>query len=327
MSPLRAASDVELGERLSAVLEPRLGPGVTVDDLVRLAGGSSRESWRFSARTADGGVHRYVLRRDPPGVPTSGVRLESRLLSSAAALGAPVPTVVAAGGPEAGLGAAFVVVEFLDGETIPRRILRDDRLAGARAALATQCGEVLAVIHRIPPADVPELPRGDQLDQLENLLDELGQPHPAFELGLVWLRANRPPGSSEVVVHGDFRNGNLIVGPEGIRAVLDWELAHVGDPLEDLGWLCVKSWRFGSPLPVGGFGRLEELVSAYERASGRHVDPDALYWWQVLETMRWGIICIVQATTHISGAVRSVDLAAIGRRVAEVEWDVLEMLP
>ncbi len=105
--------------------------------------------------------------------------------------------------------------------------------------------------------------------------------------------------------------------------MLDWELAHVGDPLEDLGWLCVKSWRFGSPLPVGGFGRLEELVSAYERASGRHVDPDALYWWQVLETMRWGIICIVQVMTHLSGVVRSVELAAIGRRVAEVEWDLL----
>jgi aminoglycoside phosphotransferase (APT) family kinase protein len=327
MSPLSAASDVELSERLSAVLEPRLGPGVTVDDLVRLAGGSSRESWRFTARATDGTAHRYVLRRDPPGSPTSGVRLESQLLSAAAAAGVPVPTVVAAGGIEAGLGAEFVVVDFLEGETIPRRILRDDRLAGARAVLATQCGEVLAVIHRIPPADVPGLPRGDQLEQLQDLLDEIGQPHPAFELGLVWLRANRPPLSSEVVVHGDFRNGNLIVGPAGIRAVLDWELAHVGDPLEDLGWLCVKSWRFGSPLPVGGFGRIEELVAAYERASDRHVDPEALYWWQVLETLRWGIICIVQTMTHISGAVRSVELAAIGRRVAEVEWDLLEMLP
>ena len=135
MSGLSAASDVELGARLSAVLESRLGPGVTVDDLVRLAGGSSRESWRFTALAADGVAHHYVLRRDPPGVPASGVRLESQLLSAAAAKGVPVPTVVVAGGVEAGLGAAFVVVDFLDGETIPRRILRDDRLAGARAQL------------------------------------------------------------------------------------------------------------------------------------------------------------------------------------------------
>jgi aminoglycoside phosphotransferase (APT) family kinase protein len=129
------------------------------------------------------------------------------------------------------------------------------------------------------------------------------------------------------VVHGDFRNGNLIIGPEGIRAVLDWELAHLGDPLEDLGWLCVKAWRFGSPLPVGGFGTIDQLIAAYEGAGGRPVDAGALHWWQVLGTLRWGIICIVQALTHTSGALRSVELAAIGRRVCEVEWDLLELLP
>jgi hypothetical protein len=127
-------------------------------------------------------------------------------------------------------------------------------------------------------------------------------------------------------VHGDFRNGNLIVGPDGVRAVLDWELAHLGDPLEDLGWLCVKAWRFGSPLPVGGFGPVEDLVAGYERAGGRRVDLSALRWWEVLGTLRWGVICIVQTVTHLSGAVRSVELAAIGRRVCEVEWDLLELL-
>ena len=323
---MTTASGVELGEQLRAVLEPRLGPGVTVDDLVRLAGGSSRECWRFTARRATGAPRHLVLRRDPPGSPASGVRLESQLLTAAGAAGVPVPAVVTSGDAGAGLG-AFVVVEFLDGETIPRRILRDDALAGARAAMATQCGEILADIHRIPVSDVPGLLGGDQLEQLQALLDELGQPHPAFELGFRWLAANRAPPSPEVVVHGDFRNGNFIVGPEGIRAVLDWELTHLGDPLEDLGWLCVKSWRFGSPLPVGGFGRLDELVSAYERASGRHVDRDALFWWQVFGTLRWGVICILQTMTHVSGTVRSVELAAIGRRVAEVEWDLLEMLP
>jgi hypothetical protein len=158
-------------------------------------------------------------------------------------------------------------------------------------------------------------------------VDRLGQPHPAFELAFRWLGENRPPRSAQGVVHGDFRNGNLIVGAGGIRAVLDWELAHLGDPLEDLGWLCVKAWRFGSPLPVGGFGTVEQLVGAYEAAGGTRVDPDALRWWEVLGTLRWGVICIVQTMTHLSGALRSVELAAIGRRVCEVEWDLLELLP
>jgi aminoglycoside phosphotransferase (APT) family kinase protein len=129
------------------------------------------------------------------------------------------------------------------------------------------------------------------------------------------------------VVHGDFRNGNLIVGPEGLRAVLDWELVHAGDPMEDLGWLCTKAWRFGNvDLPVGGFGTYDQLVGAYEKESGRVIDRDALRWWEVLGTLKWGVMCIMQATAHTSGAVRSVELAAIGRRVCENEWDLLELI-
>jgi len=325
----------ELGEALARVLEPVLGPGVDVEGLARVAGGSSRETWSFTAAAAGAGAGaggrgagsaHYVLRRDPPGAPASGVRLEAGLLAAAATAGVPVPGLVAAGDVDDGLGAAFVVVEFVEGETIPRRILRDEGLAGARARMAGQCGEILAAVHAIPPSHVPGLTGGDQLEALRGLLDHLGQPHPAFELGLRRLAATRPPRTDETVVHGDFRNGNLIVGPEGVRAVLDWELAHLGDPVEDLGWLCVRAWRFGSPLPVGGFGTVDDLVAAYERVSGRHVDPDVLRWWVALGTLRWGVICIVQAMTHTSGLVRSVELAAIGRRVCEVEWDLLEAI-
>jgi aminoglycoside phosphotransferase (APT) family kinase protein len=220
-----------------------------------------------------------------------------------------------------------MILEFIEGETIPRRILRDEHLAEVRPLLAAQCGRALAAIHRIPAVEIPGLAGGDPLEQLRGLLDRLGQPHPAFELGLAWLAETRPARTAETVVHGDFRNGNLIIGPDGIRAVLDWELAHRGDPLEDLGWLCVKAWRFGSSLPVGGFGTIDQLVTAYEAAGGRAVDAGVLRWWQVLGTLRWGIICIVQALTHTTGAVRSVELAAIGRRVCEVEWDLLELLP
>jgi aminoglycoside phosphotransferase (APT) family kinase protein len=192
--------------------------------------------------------------------------------------------------------------------------------------LAAQCGEALAGIHRISPDDVPGLEHADQVEAFRAILDQLGEPHPAFEIGFRWLEANRVGGERTVVVHGDFRNGNLIVGPDGIRAVLDWELAHLGDPMEDLGWLCVKSWRFGHPLPVGGFGTYEQLLDAYEEASGMPVDRAGLRWWETLGTLKWGIMCIMQAATHTSGAVRSVELAAIGRRVCEVEWDLLALV-
>jgi aminoglycoside phosphotransferase (APT) family kinase protein len=319
-------SGSELADRLRAVCAGLFGGPVRIEDLHRMAGGASRETWSFTVHGPSEASRRLVLRRDPVGGAHSGLALEALLLPAAARAGVPVPAVVASGQELDALGARSMIVEFVEGETIPRRILRDDSLAGARAVMAEQCGTILAAVHRIPPAEIPGLPTGDPLDQLRALSDRLGQPHPAFELAFGWLEDHRPTPSTPTVVHGDFRNGNLIVGPGGVRAVLDWELAHVGDPIEDLGWLCVKAWRFGAALPVGGFGTRAQLVDAYERAAPRSVDATALRWWQVLGTLRWGIICIVQTLTHTSGALRSVELAAIGRRVCEVEWDLLELL-
>ncbi len=238
----------------------------------------------------------------------------------------PVPRIVVGDDDPAVLGAPFLVTEEIEGETIPRKILRDEQFAGARLKLTAQCANALAGIHRISLDAVPGLVDVDQLSQFRAILDATGEPHPAFELAFRWLDTNRPPPSPPVVVHGDFRNGNFIVGPEGLRAVLDWELAHIGNPLEDLGWLCVKAWRFGAALPVGGFGDVDELCREYTAAGGIAVEPHAVRWWEVLGTLKWGVMCIVQAATHLTGTVRSVELAAIGRRVCENEWDVLELL-
>jgi aminoglycoside phosphotransferase (APT) family kinase protein len=300
----------ELGARL----------GGRVESLRRLSGGASRETWSFDLHRDDGVVEALILRRDPPGAPKAGMAREAALLTAAAAAGVPVPEVIDS-------DESSIVMRRIDGETIPRRILRDDEYSSARPLLAAQCGEILARLHTLPADVVPGLEQNDQVAQWRSMLDSLGQPHPAFELALRWLDANRPPLHEPTLVHGDFRNGNLIVGPEGVRAVLDWELAHAGDPTEDLGWLCVKAWRFGVAPPVGGFGTYDELCDSYEAAGGRPVDRDALRWWEVLGTLKWGIMCIVQATTHASGMVRSVELAAIGRRVCENEWDLLEALP
>jgi aminoglycoside phosphotransferase (APT) family kinase protein len=125
------------------------------------------------------------------------------------------------------------------------------------------------------------------------------------------------------VVHGDFRLGNVMVGDEGLRAVLDWELSHVGDPMEDLGWLCVRAWRFGSEHPVAGIGDYDTLLDEYQKASGLPADRDALRWWEVLGTLKWGIMCMLQASAHLLGFSRSHELAAIGRRVCENEYDIL----
>jgi aminoglycoside phosphotransferase (APT) family kinase protein len=289
--------------------------GRPIADLRRLSGGASRETWSF---TVEG--RPLILRRDPPGAPKSGMAVEARPLRAAATAGVPVPTVLAD-------DPSFIVMERVEGETIPRKILRDDDFADARPKLAAQCGAILASLHRIPVADFADLADTDQLAEYRAILDEMGQPHPAFELAFSWLAANRPERTGTVVVHGDFRNGNLMVGPEGVRAVLDWELSHRGDPLEDLGWLCVKAWRFGVDRPVGGFGDYDDLIGAYEAAGGGPVDRDALHWWEALGTLKWGVMCIAQALVHTSGGVRSVELAAIGRRVCENEWDLLALLP
>ena len=220
-----------------------------------------------------------------------------------------------------------MIVEFVDGETIPRRILRDANFAVARSRLASQAGEALARIHRLPvDALESRVPVADEVAQYLSTLHALAEPYPLLELAFRRLGATRPLGGDRVIVHGDFRIGNLMVGDDGLRAVLDWELAHVGDPLEDLGWFCVRAWRFGSPLPAGGVGSYDDFVGAYEEASGRVVDRDALAWWEAFGTLRWGVICAVQASLHLGGAVRSVELAAIGRRVCEVEHDLLSYL-
>jgi aminoglycoside phosphotransferase (APT) family kinase protein len=238
----------------------------------------------------------------------------------------PVPTLVADDdGTE--LGGASIVMDHLDGETIARKLLRDDEWAAARGVLTEQAGAALAAIHAIPLEDAPPLRGGDQLEEMRSLLDALGSPLPAMELGLRWLEEHRPDSPRRTVVHGDFRLGNLMVGPEGLAGVLDWELAHLGDPIEDLGWYCVRAWRFGSPLPAGGMGTRERLLAAYEAAGGGAVDPEALRWWELLGTLKWGLICIVQSQVHLGGASRSVELATIGRRVCENEWDVLGLLP
>jgi len=318
-------------ETVSAALARVLAPPVQVEGLHRLSGGASRETWSFDALDGDGGRHALVLRRDPAGYSGHSDRsTEYAIVVAARAAGVPVPAVRLLLEPSDDLGAGFVM-ERVEGETIPRRILREAQFSGARARFAEQSGTIAARIHAVPVSSLPPLPvlgAREQLDQYRGLLDAFGEPHPTFELGLRWLaqRAPERPAAPRLV-HGDFRNGNFVVSPAGIVSVLDWELAHLGDPVEDLGWLCVKSWRFGvAEQVVGGCGDVEDLLVAYERAGGVAPDVETLRWWTALGTLKWGVICIGQSLTHLNGVVRSVELAMLGRRVAEMEWDLLAIL-
>jgi aminoglycoside phosphotransferase (APT) family kinase protein len=321
--------------RLAAACSRHLGGTFEVTELRRLSGGASRETWAFIAsdRGHDGNREiPLVLRRDPgASVGQSERSTEYRLLEAAAAGGVAVPTVRFLIEDADDLGAGFVM-DRVDGETIPRKILRDDDFATARPLLVAQCAVAAAAIHAVPSSALPRLPLQDAtalIDQYRGVIDTLGEPHPAFELGLRWLteHAAELPETTPALVHGDFRNGNFIVGPEGLRAVLDWELAHLGDPIEDLGWFCVKSWRFGNVTQAaGGFGSAADLRDAYQQASGRTVTAEHLHFWEVFGTLKWGVICEMQAASHLQGLVRSVELAALGRRIAEMEWDLLDLL-
>lgn len=301
-----------------------------VTDLRRLSAGASRETWAFAVSDAVAGTpsHPLVLQRVRPGLGMDGPSpdTEGALLAAARRAEVPVPFVIAdaeACAAEIGPG---LVCTHVAGETLGPRIVRDDRFAVARRQFAGDAGRALAAIHAMDLAGLEGLGPVDTLGRLREGLDGLGVTSPTFELTLHWLHAARPPARPPVVVHGDFRMGNLIVDDDGIRAVLDWELAHLGDPVEDLGWLCVRAWRFGGDGVVGGVADLGDLLAAYRDAGGGDVDPGAVRWWIVAGTLTWGLICAVQAHRHLDGHVRSMELAAIGRRVCETEYDLLDLL-
>ncbi len=319
----------ELASKLAGVLEPALGAGLAVENLHTLTGGASRTTWAFDAVT---GAQRrsLILRTGPPDEVHAGMELEAGAQRAAAAAGAPVPHIVVADDSVVTLGNPFLICDAIAGETIVRRIQRTldkDGGAAGRERLLRQCAEALAAIHRAD-TDLPGISDGDQMAEWREQLDTMGDTTATFEWAFRWLADNRPTPSPQRLVHGDFRMGNLIVDGSGLAAVLDWELVHVGEVYEDLAWFCIRAWRFGAPLSLaaGGLGSIEDFLHCYEKAGGAAVDRAAFHWWLVQATLRWGVICRYQAERHLSRQTPSVELATIGRRVCETEWDLLNLL-
>jgi aminoglycoside phosphotransferase (APT) family kinase protein len=328
----------DLREALAAFIGRQLGGAVRIEGLRKLAGGASREIWSFDALT-DGTALALVLRRDPGKSTMQTQRDEEfRVQQVCWAAGVPVPQPYWLATPADGLGGPAYVMARVDGETLARRLLRDEAFAVARGAMTEQLGAILARIHAIDPttpglASLSAPPPGEspglaELDRYEQIFRGIApEPHPAFELAFRWLRAHLPDDARRALVHGDYRIGNVVFDGRGVRAILDWELSHIGDAAEDLGWLCVRAWRFGHDhLPVGGIGTRAALFEAYERAGGAPVDPSRVRFWEVFGNLKWATICIAQARTHLDGLVHSVELASLGRRTAETELELLALI-
>jgi aminoglycoside phosphotransferase (APT) family kinase protein len=327
---MTAENDLEGG--LNALASKIAAGASGIVDLRRMTAGATQEVWRFELVQGEGRTS-LILRRAPGGTRVSetavGLETEAQMIEAAAAVGVPVPAVRYVLQPDDGLGHGFIM-GFVEGETLGGRIARGEALADARPKLARQCGEILARIHTLDPDDFPRLRRSTPaglLDQYRATYQASGWPRPVFDLAFRWLDDHCPPPPDAMkLVHGDFRNGNLMIGPDGVRAVLDWEIAHVGDPMEDLGWLCTSCWRFGVlDKPVGGFGEREDLWAGYEAAGGTPVRRDHALFWEVFGSMRWGVMC-ASMTAAFRGADPSVERGVIARRSSENEIDLLRLI-
>lgn len=311
-------------------------PGLSsLEKAARLSGGASQETWSFDA-VVGLGREQLILRRSPGGVPrvigenATSVPLETEaaVIEAVRKAGGAAPRVRYVLREEDGVGQGYVM-ERLQGETIARKILRDAEFNDVRPKLARQCGEILARIHAVNPAPVRSLLQVvdglTQLKRYRDTYDAYNYPHPVFELAFKWLEPRMSRASRQTLVHGDFRHGNLLISPIGVVAALDWELTHIGDPLEDIGWICTNTWRFGqADKVVGGFGDLEDLLAGYEAAGGAHFDVDDVRTWIVYGSLKWGVMCM----SMYQGFLRdgSVERAAIGRRSSETEIDLVNLI-
>jgi aminoglycoside phosphotransferase (APT) family kinase protein len=322
---------------LQDVLSRELEGFQSLRSCTRLTAGASQETYRLAVSSTQG-ERRLALRRAQPGTGTEpdlgriSPDVEARLFQLAGTDEIPGPEIIYVLRPEDGLGAGFFM-EWLDGETLGQRIVRAEELAGVRPRLARQCGEILGRIHALDwqaaglEEELPVVDPAALVTGTWTQYRDFNVPVPMIDYTWRWLQDKLPDQSRMTLVHGDFRNGNLMVTPGGINAVLDWELAQIGDPVRDLGWLCVNSWRFGNTaLPVGGFGEIEDLLAGYRDTSGVKVSREELQFWQVFGSFWWATATLQMASAWRSGETPSLERPVIGRRSSEAQMDCVNLL-
>jgi aminoglycoside phosphotransferase (APT) family kinase protein len=325
-----------LATNLDRALARHLGADGGLKNLVRVTGGATKGTWIFEV-SVRGVVQKLVLQTtnaaetDDPFMSTKlTAGNDAELLSAARQQGVAAPEVLAVFDEQDELGSGHLT-RWVAGETLAPKLLRDEKYAAARAQLPQQCARALAAIHSIPTASAAFLKTMDarsQWQRYRNIVDQHRVNMPALEYGLRWVEEHLPEPVTLTVVHGDFRLGNLIVDEQGLACVIDWELAALGDPMQDLGWLCLKTWRFGGPLPVAGVGEREPFYRAYETASGSKVDPHRVRFWEAFGQVKWAIMCLSMGLGKPAAPPGSVSLehSVIGRRVEEPLWDLMHLL-
>jgi aminoglycoside phosphotransferase (APT) family kinase protein len=324
-------------QQLETILRREIQGCTALLDAEQLSAGASQETWRIRYRRGKDEAQVALRRAQPTAVSGSSVggialHTEAQLFRLAQKGGVPGPDVLYVLQAEDQLGEGFIM-QWLEGETLGQRIVHAPELADIRPQLARRCGEILAQIHAL---DVSQHPVGEQLPEITpaELVDEtwrhycaLDIPVPMIDYTWRWLRDHLPRQHRTTLVHGDFRNGNLMINASGINAVLDWELAHRGDPVRDLGWLCVNSWRFGnSALTVGGFGEIDDLLAGYREAGGMQVTRDELKFWQVFGSFWWAMATLQMANAWRTGETPSLERPVIGRRSSEAQMDCVNLL-
>jgi aminoglycoside phosphotransferase (APT) family kinase protein len=322
---------------LTAFMTNETGSTIHIEALKPLAGGASRDSWLIEL-LIDGQPEKLVLRKDLPTTMHQDAltrRQEYEIMQSAYEANVKVARVRFLCEDESILGMPFFLMDFVEGVSIGRKVINAPELEHARGVLPDQLAEQLALIHTIPIDKHDFLPHPAEgvmashvaIRQTYQILDRLGIYIPVFEHLLRWATYRAPSDPELTFVHGDFRIGNVLVTPEGLSAVIDWEFAHIGNPAEEIGYLCMRDWRFGNDhLQAAGLSPREPFIQAYERYSGRQIDRQAVDWWEVMGNIRWGIICLAQAHRYLSGAEQSVEFASLGRRSAEMQLEALNLM-
>jgi aminoglycoside phosphotransferase (APT) family kinase protein len=331
-----------IAERIAAYLRHKMPAArdLSVRRVVRIPGGASRETWSCDARWTEEGATReqgFILRADPgASLLESNRDMEFRVYRALQGSGVPVPEVYW-DGPDAGwIGKPFFVMARLEGETAPATLMTP-RWQPLHDLIGRQLAEHLARIHALDwraldldflgaPASTSECAERE-VDRWETILrkDEL-EPQPVLNLAIRWLRRNLPEAQRIALLHGDYRTGNYLFGDDGIHAFLDWEMAHLGDPLEDVGWTAIRYWRFGGTERVGGVIDREQFHRVYEAAGGARVDRRAVHFWEVLGNLKMAVISVTGARSYSERATHDSVMAYVGRNIPRLEAEILALL-
>jgi aminoglycoside phosphotransferase (APT) family kinase protein len=311
----------DITPQLQKIMYSATGVDAVVENITRLSGGANMESSSF-----DYAGQGYVLRRAPSAELMAGRAyghdVEAAVVRAAFHAGVKAPQIVAELQSADDIGTGYVM-RRVEAEVNPAKIL-----AAPPPSLLADFAREAARIHAIPLGCIPALPQpasAELLGDMKQRFVSYGGDRPVFALAFRWLEDHLPAPVAPVLLHGDFRMGNIMVDSDGLAAVLDWELAHLGDRHQDLAFGCINSWRFGHiDRPAFGVGALDAFWAAYESESG--VEPARFHWWLVYSTLWWGMCCLQMAEIWRSGADASLERAVIGRRASETEVDLLMLL-